>query len=120
MGTRRHYVTDFMGRPVKNSYEVKTYERNQRVVLESMPDSTVTATNEVLWASEGTGTRVTMSVEGKPKGVLRFAPGAVLEAAFHDQIFLQMLKSNLLGFFGRVPRPKFFPDVKNSTFTQVI
>ena len=97
VGTRRHYVTDFMGRPVKNSYEVKTYERNQRVVLESMPDSTVTATNEVLWASEGTGTRVTMAVEGKPKGVSRFVPGAVLEAAFRDQMkkSLSLLKQRL-------------------------
>lgn len=97
VGTRRHYVTDFMGRSVKNSYEIKTYEPNQRVVLESMPDSTVSATNEILWASEGTGTRVTMSVQGTPKGVLRFVPGAVLEAAFRAQMkeALSLLKKRL-------------------------
>lgn len=97
VGTQRHYVTDFMGRSVKNSYEIKTYEPNQRVVLESMPDSTVSATNEILWASEGTGTRVTMSVQGTPKGVLRFVPGAVLEAAFRAQMkeALSLLKKRL-------------------------
>jgi len=97
VGTRRHYVSEFLGRSVKNSYEVKAYEPNQRVVLESMPGSTVSAVNELLWTSEGTGTRVTMSVEGKPTGVLRFVPGTVLEAAFREQVkeSLKLLKQCL-------------------------
>ena len=97
VGTRRHYVSEFLGRSVKNSYEVKAYEPNQRLVLESMPGSTVSAANEILWTSEGTGTRVTMSVEGKPTGVLRFVPGAVLEAAFREQMkeSLSLLKQRL-------------------------
>lgn len=97
VGTRRHYVSDFMGRPIKNSYEVTAYEPNQRVTLESMPGSTVSAVNEILWAREGTGTRVTMSVEGKPTGVLRFVPGAMLEAAFREQVkeSLSLLKQRL-------------------------
>ena len=97
VGTRRHYVSEFLGRSVKNSYEVKAYEPNHRVVLESMTGSTVSAANEILWTSEGTGTRVTMSVEGKPTGVLRFVPGAVLEAAFREQMkeSLSLLKQRL-------------------------
>lgn len=97
VGTRRHYVSDFMGRSIKNSYEVTAYEPNQRVILESMPGSTVSAVNEILWAREGTGTRVTMSVEGKPTGVLRFVPGAMLEAAFREQVkeSLSLLKQRL-------------------------
>ena len=88
-----------MGRSVNNSYEVKAYEPNQRVVLESMPDSTVSAANEILWTIEGTGTRVTLSVEGKPTGVLRFVPGAALEAVFREQIkkSLSLLKQRLEG-----------------------
>ena len=99
IGTRRHYVSEFMGRSVKNSYEVKAYEPNQRVVLESMPGSIVSAVNEILWTSEGAGTRVTMSVEGKPTGVLRFVPGSVLEAAFREQVkeSLTLLKQCLEG-----------------------
>ena len=95
--TRRHYVSDFMGRSVKNSYEVKAYEPNQRVVLESMPGSMVSAANEILWSSEGSGTRVTMSVEGAPTGVLRFVPGALIEAAFREQMkeSLSILKQRL-------------------------
>ena len=97
VGTRRHYVSEFLGRSVKNSYEVKEYEPNQRVLIESMPGSTVSAANEILWTSEGTGTRVTISVEGKPTGVLRFVPGAVLEAAFREQMkeSLSLLKQRL-------------------------
>lgn len=97
--TRRHYQSEFLGRSVKNSYELKEYEPNRRVVLESLPGSTVSATNEIRWTSEGTGTRVTMTVEGKPTGVLRFVPGAVLEAAFRDQMkqSLSLLKQRLEG-----------------------
>jgi carbon monoxide dehydrogenase subunit G len=97
VGTRRHYTSEFMGRSVKNSYEVKAYEPNQHVVLESMPGSTVSAANEILWASEDAGTRITMSVEGKPTGVLRFVPGALLEAAFREQVkeSLTLLKQRL-------------------------
>ncbi len=49
--------------------------------------------------SEGAGTRVTMSVEGKPTGVLRFVPGSVLEAAFREQVkeSLTLLKQCLEG-----------------------
>ncbi len=99
VGTRRHYVSDFMGRSVKNSYEVKAYEPDQRVVLESMPGSMVSAANEILWSSEGSGTRVTMSVEGAPTGVLRFVPGAMLESAFREQVkeSLALLKQRLEG-----------------------
>ena len=99
VGTRRHYESEFLGRSVKNSYEVTAYKPNERVVLESMPGSTVSAVNEMLWTSEGSGTRVTMSVEGKPTGVLRFVPGAVLEAAFREQVkeSLTLLKQCLEG-----------------------
>jgi uncharacterized membrane protein len=107
VGTRRHYVSEFLGRSVQNSYEVQVYEPNQRVILESMAGSTVSAVNEILWASEGPGTRVTMSVEGTPTGVLRFVPGPVLEAAFREQVqvSLTLLKQCLEG--EKVGRSKF-------------
>lgn len=69
------------------------------MVLKSTPDSTVSAANEILWTIEGTGTRVTLSVEGKLTGVLRFVPGSVLEAAFREQVkeSLTLLKQCLEG-----------------------
>ncbi len=99
VGTRRHYVSGFLGREIKNSYEVTVLEPNRLVRLESLPGSTVSATNEIRWAGEGTGTRVTMTVEGKPKGALRFVPDAVIEAAFrsHMKDSLSLLKQRLEG-----------------------
>ncbi len=86
VGTRRRYVSEFLGRRVENTYVVRTYEPERHIVLESTPDSAVRATTEVRWASEDGGTRVTMSMEGRPSGALRFLPGAMLEAAFASEV----------------------------------
>ncbi len=86
VGTRRRYVSDFLGRRIENTYVVVDYEPEARIVLETTPESTVRARNEIRWASRGGDTLVTMSMEGTPTGMLRFVPAALLEATFEKEI----------------------------------
>ena len=97
VGTRRRYVSDFLGRRVTNTYVVKRYEPGQRLVLESTPDSVVRARTEIRWETVGDGTRVTMALEGTPTGVLRFVPKAMLEATFDKEVAatLERLRARL-------------------------
>ena len=86
VGTRRRYVSEFMGKRVENVYVVKTYEPNRELVLETTPDSTLSATSRVAWTTIPGGTRVTMSVDGAPKGALRFLPRTLLESTFEREL----------------------------------
>jgi uncharacterized membrane protein len=97
VGTRRRYESEFLGKRLKNTYIVRVYEPEVRVVLESTSDSAVQARTEILWQTSGDATRVTMSMEGTPSGVLRFVPRAVLESAFAKEIrdALRRLKQRL-------------------------
>jgi hypothetical protein len=68
------------------------------VVLESTPDSTVRARNEIRWEDAGDGgTRVTMSMEGSASGALRFVPRALVEATFEKEVAdtLERLRARL-------------------------
>lgn len=97
VGTRRRYVSDFLGRRVTNTYVVRLYEPGRRVVLESTPDSVVRARTDIRWEAVAAGTRVTMALEGTPTGVLRFVPKAMLEATFEKELAatLARLKATL-------------------------
>ncbi len=86
VGTRRRYESEFLGKRLRNTYVVQVFEPEKRVVLESTPDSAMHARTEIRWEPSGDGTRVTMSIDGKPSGVLRFVPRAVLENAFQKEI----------------------------------
>lgn len=86
VGTRRRYVSVFVGKRVENTYVVKAYEPERRVTLESTPDSAVRGATEIRWQAVGDHTRVTMSMEGEPAGMLRFVPRALLEGAFAREI----------------------------------
>ena len=86
VGTRKRYVSTFMGRETKNTYAVTELEPGRRIVCETTGDSTIEARSEVVCESEGSGTRVTMHIEGKPKGALRFVPRQVLEAAYREEL----------------------------------
>jgi carbon monoxide dehydrogenase subunit G len=97
VGTKKHYVSEFMGREVKNTYVTTVFEKNRRVVYETTPQSTVQATASFTWESTGRGTLVTMSVQGEPKGVLRLVPRGVLDRVYQKEIqeTLTRLKSCL-------------------------
>jgi uncharacterized membrane protein len=86
VGSRRRYVSDFMGRTVENSYVVRALEPNRRLVLEATRDSALEATSEVTWEPIAGGTRVTMSVDGRPRGALRLIPRALLERTFEREL----------------------------------
>ncbi len=86
VGSRRRYVSDFMGRRVENTYVIRTCEPRSRMVLETAGDSALKATSEILWEEVPGGTRVTMAVDGSPKGALRLVPRRLLEATFESQL----------------------------------
>ena len=97
VGTKKHYVSEVMGREVKNTYVTKVFEQDKRVVYETTPDSTVRATASFTWERTASGTLVTMSLQGEPKGVLRFVPRGVLDKFYQQEIeaTLKRLKSCL-------------------------
>lgn len=86
VGTRKRYVSDFLGRRVENTYVAVEVDPGRRVRYESTRDSSVDATMEVTWAAVPEGTRVSLRIDGRPKGVLRFLPKAVLQEAWESQL----------------------------------
>lgn len=86
VGSRRRYVSEFMGRALENTYEVTAYEPDRLVSLETRGGATMDAKSEIRWRSVAGGTEVTMSVDGTPKGAMRFVPGALMEAAFDKEL----------------------------------
>jgi carbon monoxide dehydrogenase subunit G len=97
VGTRKRYVSEFLGKRVENTYEAIEVDPGRRVVYRTTRESTLQATSEVEWADEGTGTRVTLSVDGRPTGVLRFVPRSMIEEASLRQLrdTLRRLKEHL-------------------------
>lgn len=99
VGTRKRYVSDFLGKRVENTYEVKELEPGRRVVCETTRDSSVEATSEIVCEAAEGGTRLTMIAEGRPRGMLRFLPSALLEKASRDGLAtaLGLVKARLEG-----------------------
>ena len=97
VGTRRRYVSEFMGKRLENTYVVKVYEPNRRLVVESTSDSVLDATSDIRWEPVDEGTRVTMALDGRPRGALRFLPARVLESTFENEVVttLKRLKERL-------------------------
>lgn len=99
VGSRKRYVSDFMGKRVENTHEVVALETGRRVVYRTTPDSSIDATTEVRCDPVGDGTRVTMSVQGKPTGVLRFVPKKMMDKVYQQELAasLKQLKACLEG-----------------------
>jgi hypothetical protein len=97
VGTRKRYVSEFLGRRVTNTYVATAVEPGRRVAYETTRDSTVRATMVVAWDDADGGTRVTLTMDGKATGVLRFVPRAMLEEAWQRQLraTLERLKERL-------------------------
>jgi uncharacterized membrane protein len=97
VGTRKRYVSRFMGREIRNSYAVTAFEPGRRIVCEAEKGSAIEARSEIIWEAEGAGTRVTMVLEGKPKGFLKLVPKAALELAYREELksTLQKVKQRL-------------------------
>ena len=97
VGTRKRYVSEFMGRRIENTYVTTRFEPNRRVVYETTPDSVLQAEVELRFEQTGGGTKVTMAVRGKATGPLRFIPKSVLEGVFRKELesSLSLLKKQL-------------------------
>ncbi len=97
VGSRRRYVSEFMGKRLVNTYVVKIYEPNDRLVVETTKDSVLDASSEIRWEAVPEGTRVTMALDGRPKGALRFVPASILESTFENEVVttLNRLKERL-------------------------
>ena len=97
VGTRKRYVSEFMGRRIENTYVTKVFDRDRRVVYETTADSVLRARVELVFESAGSGTQVTMAVQAKATGVLRFIPQALLEGTARKDLeaSLVLLKKRL-------------------------
>jgi uncharacterized membrane protein len=96
-GTRKRYVSEFLGRRIENTYVVIACDPGRRMTSETTPDSAMRGTTEIVWDDVGDATRVTLTIDGSPTGVLRFVPRRVLEDAYQRQLTatLQRLKDHL-------------------------
>ena len=97
VGTRKHYVSEFIGRKIENTYVTRVFEPNEHAVYETMPGSVLQARAELRWETVGSGTRVTMGFEGKVGGPLRFVPQRMLEGVYRKELesSLRLLKERL-------------------------
>lgn len=97
VGTRKGYVSEFMGRRVENTYVTKVFDRDRRVVYETTSDSVLRARVELTFEAVGPGARVTMAVKAKATGVLRFIPQSLLEGTARKELesSLVLLKQRL-------------------------
>ncbi len=78
VGTKRRYVSEFLGKRFHNEYVNTAYVPNRRVAYESTPESDTEATGEVIWDPANGGTRVTMRVRATVGGALRFVPRSLI------------------------------------------
>lgn len=86
VGTRKRYVSEFMGKRLENTYVVTLCEPGRRIVAETTEDSVLEARSDLRWESVDSGTRVTMALEGTPSGALRFVPARMLEKTFEREV----------------------------------
>lgn len=99
VGSRRRYVTSFMGKRIENTYVVQAIEENRKLVCETTADSAVSAATLLTWEARDGGTVVTMAVEGTAGGALRFLPDRLVSGAFAAEVdgALSRLKELLEG-----------------------
>jgi carbon monoxide dehydrogenase subunit G len=99
VGTRKRYVSEFMGRRIENVYVTRRFVPNEHVSYETTSESVLRAKVDLRFEPVGSGTRVTMAVAGKVTGVLKFLPKSVLEGVFRKELesSLRLLKDRLEG-----------------------
>ena len=97
VGTRKRYVSEFMGNRIVNTYVTKAYEMDRHVTYETTKDSVLRARVDLSFRTVDGGTEVTMAVTGKATGVLRFVPKTLLEGVFRKELesSLSLLKTKL-------------------------
>lgn len=86
VGTRKRYVSEFMGKRLENTYVVTVCEPGRHLVAETTDGSMLDARSDLRWEPVEGGTRVTMALEGRPAGPLRFVPPRMLEKVFTKEV----------------------------------
>ncbi len=86
VGTRRRYVSEFMGKRFENVYVNTVYEPNRRVAYKSAPESDTQAEGEITWEAVEGGTRVTMRFKAEVSGLLRFVPKALVASVAQKEL----------------------------------
>lgn len=99
VGSLKRYRSSFLGKDVRNTYRVVEVEPGRRLVTETTPDSAIEARYEVVVEPEGTGARVTFTLEAAPRGPLKLLPRRMVEAAVQKELAasLDALKAVLEG-----------------------
>jgi carbon monoxide dehydrogenase subunit G len=99
VGTRKRYVSEFMGRRIENTYVTTHFEPDRRVAYETTSDSAARAKMEVRFEPVEAGTRVTVAFEGTLTGPLRLIPRPLLESVYRKELkaALALLKQRLEG-----------------------
>lgn len=99
VGTKRRYVSEFMGHRFENIYVNTIYEPYRRVAYTTAPESDTRATGEVVWEAVEGGTRVTMRVEADVGGVFKLVPKGIITSVGKKELAdsLARLKALLEG-----------------------
>ncbi len=99
VGTRRRYVSEFMGKRFENVYVNTVYEPNRRVVYKSAPESDTQAEGEITWEAVESGTRVTMRLKAEVGGLLRLVPKSLVASVAKKELgdALARVKAQLEG-----------------------
>lgn len=97
VGTRKKYVSEFMGNRIVNTYVTTAFEPDRLVTYETTKDSVLQARVDLSFRTVGDGTEVTMAVRGKATGALRFVPKTLIEGVFRKELetSLGLLKARL-------------------------
>ncbi len=99
VGTRKSYVSSFLGKRIRNTYVTRVFDPNRRIVYETTGDSVLKGTIEIRFEERGVETLVSMAFRGSVTGPLRFVPSGMLEKASMSELeaTLRRLKAKLEG-----------------------
>lgn len=86
VGTRRRYVSEFMGRRLENVYEYTAYEPGERVAYRSTGESATRSTGEIFFEAVAEGTRVTMQVDADLPGPLKLIPQSLVAGVARKEL----------------------------------
>lgn len=96
VGSLKRYRSAFLGKDVRNTYRVVDVEPGRRLVTESTADSAVDARYEVRVEPDGTGARVTFTLEAAPRGPLKLLPRRLVETAVQKELAASLGKLKAL------------------------
>jgi hypothetical protein len=86
VGTEKTYVSEFMGRSVRNTYLTTMFEPNVRVRYEAAENSIVQGRADFMWEEAEGGTQVTLTFDGMPAGILRFVPERIMAPLYQQEL----------------------------------